>query len=304
MILWRPSLNLPAKTSILKSVATIHALLLSVLCIVVCVPQLRSQPRWRPLVQSPSASNSETVAAGKAIFATTCAGCHGLDGRGGERGPNIVTRPEVRRLSNADIARVIEDGSPSKKMPGFGGSLNDAKIHAIILYVRSLQGAENAAAMPGNADEGKSLFFGKASCSECHMVDGAGGFLGNDLTVYATGRPASEVRETIANPNKNLEQRDRAVSVATRSGEKFTGLARNEDNFSLQLQTPDGAFHLFMKSDIERIDRLPGSPMPADYSKRLSAREMNDLVSFLLHSAQIKESQASHGSGRKKDDDN
>jgi len=244
------------------------------------------------------------VAAGKAIFATTCAGCHGLDGRGGERGPNIVTRPEIRRLSNADIERVIEDGSPSKKMPGFGGSLNDAKIHAIILYVRSLQGTENAATMPGNADEGKSIFFVKASCSECHMVDGAGGFLGNDLTVYALGRPASEIREAIMNPNKNIEQHDRAVSVVTHSGETFTGLARNEDNFSLQLQTADGAFHLFMKSDLERVDHLPGSPMPADYSKRLSAREINDLVSFLLRSAQNNESQASHGGGRKKDDDN
>ena len=245
----------------------------------------------------------ETVAVGGKIFATTCAGCHGLDGRGGERGPNIVTRPEIRRLSNADIERVIEDGSPSKKMPGFGGSLNDSKIAAIIAYLRSLQGNKTTAAMPGNPDDGISLFFGKAGCAECHMVDGAGGFLGNDLTVYAAGRPASEVREAIANPNKNLDQRDRAVSVATRSGEKFTGLARNEDNFSLQLQTLDGAFHLFMKSDLERIDRLPGSPMPADYSKRLSAREMNDLVSFLLRSAQSKESQASHGSGRKKDDD-
>jgi cytochrome c oxidase cbb3-type subunit III len=304
MIPWRPSLNLPAKTSILKSAPAIHALLLSALCIAACVPQLRSQPRWRPQTQSPSAANSETVAAGKAIFATTCAGCHGLDGRGGERGPDIATRAEVRRLSNADIERVIEDGSPSKKMPGFGGSLNDAKIAAIIAYVRSLQGKADTASLPGNSDDGKALFFGKAGCAECHMVDGAGGFLGNDLSVYAAGRPASEVREAIANPNKNLEQRDHAVSVVTRSGEKFTGLARNEDNFSLQLQTPDGAFHLFVKSDLERIDHLPGSPMPADYSKRLSAREMNDLVSFLLRSAQSKESHASHDSGRKKDDDN
>lgn len=297
-------MNLPAKTSILKNVLAIHALVLSVLCITVCVPQLRSQPRWRPLTQSPSVANSEAVAAGKAIFATTCAGCHGLDGRGGERGPNIATRAETRRLSDADITRVIEDGSPSKKMPGFGRSLNDAKIEAIIAYLRGLQGRQNAAALPGNPVEGKSLFFGKASCSECHMVDGTGGFFGNDLTVYAAGRPASEVREAIANPNKNLEQRDRAVSVVTRGGEKFTGLARNEDNFSLQLQTPDGAFHLFMKSELDRIEHHPGSLMPADYGSRLSAREMNDLVSFLLRTAQSKGTQPSHGGSRKKDDDN
>src|SRR5256885_9825619 len=40
-------------------------------------------------------------------------------------------------------------------------------------------------------------------------------------------------------------------SVTTREGLQFTGIARNEDNFSLQLQSLDGAFHLFAKSDLQ-----------------------------------------------------
>ena len=245
----------------------------------------------------------KAVAAGKTIFATTCAGCHGLDGRGGERGPDIATRAEVRRMSDAEISSTIEDGSPSKKMPGFGASLNDSKIHAIIAYLRSLQGNQSTPVLPGNPDAGKSLFFGKAGCGECHMVDGSGGFFGDDLSVYARGRSVSEIRDAVANPNANLEPRDRLVVVLTRSGEDFTGLARNEDNFSLQLQTPDGTFHLFMKSDLERVEHRLESPMPADYGSRLSAREMNDLVSFLLRNAQSKESQTSHGADRKTHDD-
>jgi cytochrome c oxidase cbb3-type subunit 3 len=207
-------------------------------------------------------------------------------------------------MSDADISRIIEDGSPSKQMPGFGSSLNDSKLHAIIGYVRSLQGTRSAAVQPGNPDSGKSLFFDKAGCAECHMVDGAGGFLGDDLTVYARGRAVNEIRDAITSPNKNLDLRSRTVMVVTRSGEEFSGLARNEDNFSLQLQTPDGAFHLFLKSDLARVEHRPVSLMPADYGSKLSARELNDLVSFLLRTSQSKESRAPHAGDRKKDDDN
>jgi cytochrome c oxidase cbb3-type subunit III len=287
---------------------------LAAVCVVTALPatvvkahqpsQEKSQAQRPTQLQSESSAASETVAAGKAIFATTCAGCHGLDGRGGERGPNIATRAEVRRLSDADISRVIEDGSPSKQMPGFGRSLNDSKIHAIILYLRRLQGTQSAAALaPGNAEAGRSLFFGKAGCAECHMVEGAGGFFGSDLTAYARGRSAGEVHDAITNPPKNLEPRDQVVSVVTHGGETFTGLGRSEDNFSLQLQTPDGAFHLFMKSDLERVEHRPESIMPTDYAAKLSAREMNDLVGFLLRIGRSKESQPSRGGERKTDDD-
>ena len=43
--------------------------------------------------------------AGQQVFASTCAGCHGLDGRGGERAPNIAQNPEgaaaIRRRAHA-----------------------------------------------------------------------------------------------------------------------------------------------------------------------------------------------------------
>jgi cytochrome c oxidase cbb3-type subunit 3 len=296
-------LNLAAKTSLLRLSRCFALVLSAALCAAAFASNLAFMPPRLAEAQSTPPVPSESVAAGKRIFATTCAGCHGLDGRGGERGPNIATRGEVRRLSDADISSVIEDGSPSKKMPGFGRSLNDAKIHAIIVYVRSLQGTQTTAVLPGNPEAGKSLFFAKAGCTECHVVEGAGGFLGRDLTVYAAGRPASEVREAITNPNKNLEPRDRAVIVVTRDGENLTGLARNEDNFSLQLQTPDGAIHLFLKSDLERVEHRPESLMPADYGSKLSARELNDLVSFLLRTAKNKAAQESHPASRKKADD-
>jgi hypothetical protein len=43
--------------------------------------------------------------------------------------------------------------------------------------------------------------------------------------------------------------------ISTQDGQKYSGRVRNEDNFSLQLQTLDGAFHLFMKSELRSFER-------------------------------------------------
>jgi cytochrome c oxidase cbb3-type subunit III len=243
--------------------------------------------------------------AGRQIFASTCASCHGLDGRGGERAPNILARPEVERMSDADFSRVIRDGVAAKGMPAFAGSLDAAGIRDVAAYLRSLvhRGGQSVH-LPGNPAAGKILFFGKAVCGECHMVNGVGGFLGADLSEYASSHSVDEMREAIINPNKNPERREKRATVVTRSGERFTGIARNEDNFSLQLQTPDGAFHLLMKSDLEHIDYPAQSLMPADYAQRLGARELNDLISFLIRTAAAdSKPQAGVGVGKGSDED-
>src|SRR5260370_1150833 len=111
---------------------------------------------------------------------------------------------------------------------------------------------------------GKSLFFGKARCSQCHTLAGTGGFIASDLSSYARTRAPEEIRQAIVNPN-SVSRAAVATVVTTRDGYKYSGAARNEDNFSLQLQTPDGAFHLFLKSELASVVRDSISLMPPDY---------------------------------------
>lgn len=233
-----------------------------------------------------SDASTASLIAGRQVFATTCASCHGLDGRGGERAPNILVRPEVQRMSYADIVRVIREGTPSKKMPAFGTSFDAATLREITAYVRSLlQTNQQSTKLPGDPAAGKTLFFGKAGCSECHMVNGEGGFLGSDLSIYAHSHSGDDIRQAITDPNKNSARQQKTVSAVTRSGDHFTGIARNEDNFSIQLQTSDGAFHLLQKSDLAQLSYEPHSLMPSDYAQRLTARQLNDVVSFLIRAA-------------------
>ncbi len=223
---------------------------------------------------------------GKKIFASTCAGCHGLDGRGGERAPNIAENPKVLRFSDAQISHIIENGVPGTGMPAFH-SLAHPDVQAVVAYLRSLQGTKRALKLPGDPDRGETIFFGKAGCSGCHMAAGKGGFIASDLSGYAHSHTVEQIRSAITSPAAGNDRQSRLVRVTTRGGEKYVGRIRNEDNFSLQLQALDGTFYFVDKSDLAGLDSSQ-TLMPSDYGSTLGSNELNDVVSYLMRVANVK----------------
>ena len=67
----------------------------------------------------------------------------------------------------------------------------------------------------------------------------------------------------------------------TRDGTKLGGAVRNEDNFSIQLQSPDGTLHFLVKSELASLEYQSLAPMPTDYGTKLSSKDLDDLVSYL-----------------------
>src|SRR5579883_2816521 len=108
---------------------------------------------------------------GRQTFVSSCALCHGLDGRGGEHAPNIATNPKVQQLSDGELFQIIENGIPAGGMPGFQ-SLGPSTLKTVVAYLRILQGKHSAAALPGNPERGRQLFFGKAACSSKRKAAG------------------------------------------------------------------------------------------------------------------------------------
>jgi putative heme-binding domain-containing protein len=218
---------------------------------------------------------------GEKTFAATCAGCHGLDGQGSEKAPNIAASDKVQRYPDARLSSIISNGVPGTGMPAFR-TLSAEKVRAVVGYLRMLQGKRGAQTLPGDALRGKEIFFGKGDCSSCHRMNGEGGFLGPDLSIYGRASSAPAVLDAIVRSDRIVPAGYKSAIVTTRAGDRLEGLIRNEDNFSLQLQAKDGSFHFFDKSDLQNIERLSRSLMPADYGQRLSSGELNDLVNFLI----------------------
>lgn len=221
-------------------------------------------------------------APGKATFNSTCAGCHGLDGRGSEKAPGIVSGAKVQHLSNAQIASIVSNGVPGTGMPAFH-SLTSAQLHAIVSYLRTLQGKGEAAATRGDSGRGRNIFFGKGECSNCHTVAGEGGFLGPDLTHYGDAMTAKAIRDGILSPSRIVPAGYKLAVATSHDGTRVEGIVRGEDNFSVQLQTREGNFHFMQKIHLQSLEYLDHSLMPTDYARRLTNAEIDDLVNYLAN---------------------
>jgi cytochrome c oxidase cbb3-type subunit 3 len=218
---------------------------------------------------------------GAQLYETNCAVCHGGDGSGG-KSESIIT-PNFITMPDADLTKSLHDGTAGG-MPPYAG-LGDANIAALVHYMRKLQGqSDTTAATPvtGDAAAGRTLYFGKAQCSSCHMVQGNGGFMAADLTVYGRGHAADAIRKAIVTPDTALAPASRVVEVQTKAGTKLSGVIRHENNFNMDLQTEDGHYHFLVRSDLADVHYTDHSLMPHDYGTKLTPAELDNIVSFVI----------------------
>ncbi|HTH52685.1 MAG TPA: c-type cytochrome [Edaphobacter sp.] len=234
--------------------------------------------------QEKPATSSAHADAGAKTFSTYCSGCHGADGRGGERAPNIATTRNIVAMSDDDLVAIVTKGVSGSGMPAFG-FLGDPAIKDVIAHLRDLQGKNSTVKISGDPKAGQALFFGQAGCSQCHMVKGEGGFIATDLTDYANGIAPDVIATAITKPDAVLAPTSTVVEAVLPNGQQVSGLARAEDNFTITLQTTDGRWHTFEKSKLKDLKYTDHSIHPRDYASRLSSKELDDLVSYLTASA-------------------
>jgi cytochrome c oxidase cbb3-type subunit 3 len=228
---------------------------------------------------------------GASLFRANCAPCHGLNAMGGGKGPDLTSGRWAHGSTDAAIFRTITHGVPGTEMPA--NSLEDSETWAIIAYLRSLRPSANAVAC-GNRKRGEQIFFGKGACSQCHMVSGKGGDLGPDLTRVGASRSADYLIDALRKPSKDLSDGMvdpnnhyanalvyYTVAVVTREGRRITGIAKNEDEFSIQLLDTDQQLDLLLKKDLKSVVHERKSLMTAYTQQMLSGPELRDLLAYL-----------------------
>ena len=237
-----------------------------------------------PRARAQFASHAEPN--GQVLFSQACAPCHGSDGRGGEHAPDIATRHDLVAMSDAGLRSIVTNGIPSAGMPAFG-SLGDKRVDSLVAYVRVLQGITSTGpvTLPGDPHAGEAIFFGPGSCSQCHMVDGRGGFMADDLSDYARGRSVSSIESAIVHPANRPGNQGHWVTVETNGGQTVAGLVRAQSNFTVVIQSQNGQFQSIPIDTIRSLTVSKQPYMPQDYASTLSSKQLNDLISYLLQSA-------------------
>ncbi|AOE50601.1 cytochrome-c oxidase, cbb3-type subunit III [Kangiella sediminilitoris] len=112
----------------------------------------------------------EALAMGQSIFANTCFGCHGADGRGGIGFPNLTDDEWIYGGTPEDIIYSIEEGRQGM-MPPWGETLGEEKLSAVLHYILSENQVERTF-REGLVAEGKGVY--QTYCQACHSPDLSG----------------------------------------------------------------------------------------------------------------------------------
>lgn len=109
------------------------------------------------------------LAAGKAIFTTTCFPCHGKSGEGGA-GPNLTDDYWLHKGSLSDVYASIKHGYPDKGMQAWEKTYSPKEINNLAGYIKTLRGTNppNPKAPQGDlfADAGSDSTMATSAKSE------------------------------------------------------------------------------------------------------------------------------------------
>ena len=217
--------------------------------------------------------DAASVEAGKQIYMGSCSGCHGATGEGSQ-GPSLLSG-RASRLPDQTLLSSIKNGVPGTSMPNF--PMANDKVAQTAAFVRSLTAPAIAAQVPGDAARGRELFFGTGNCSTCHMIMGRGGHPGPDLSNIAAERTVHQIRESVTKPSERIADGFRGITLVMKSGQTLKGLAKNYNNYSVQLLDTEGKLHLLNRTDVASLQLQDASIMPPVSN----ATDAADLVAFL-----------------------
>lgn len=155
------------------------------------------------------------------------------------------------------------------------GKLNT--VHAErIKYLKEIE----AGLGDGVLDNGRALFFGKATCYTCHKIGPEGGQFGPDLTSIQRDRSTHDLLEAIVYPSASFVREYETYKVNTPGGE-HTGIIKSKTPDEIILATSLQSSIRIPNSDIKSTALSDVSMMPQGLDKLLTKKEIADLMAFL-----------------------
>lgn len=223
-------------------------------------------------------ATANDIADGERAYGDSCVNCHGPDGNliaGIDFGRGVFRRP----LTDAEITGIIINGIPNTPMPATP-TMSVEQAGKIVAYIRSLADDSRDPAAGGDVSRGRSVFFGKGGCTDCHAVNGTGARHGPNLSDIGQERRAVELEASLLDPNALVQPTGRSYRVVLANGETVTGRLLNHDTFTVQLIDTNDKLRSFVLADLQEHGFVE-SPMPS-YRGTLTDGEIADLVSYLV----------------------
>ncbi|MGA2737378.1 MAG: c-type cytochrome [Bryobacteraceae bacterium] len=233
---------------------------------------------------------------GKALYGVSCAGCHGVDLRGGDLGGPNLLRSQVA-LSDREgelILPIIQGARQDEGMPAIPISPQDGL--AVAAYIRSVLetiggqgrppsiGKEAPSILVGDAGAGQAYF--AAKCGSCHSatgdLQGIAARITDPKALQTTWVAGGFRRRRMPTPGAT-DRRTVTVTVTLPSGESINGRLVQIDDFLVTVGLADGTVRTFRRDeDVPKVE--VHDPMKAhhDLMAVYTDKDIHDVTAYLV----------------------
>jgi putative membrane-bound dehydrogenase-like protein len=142
----------------------------------------------------------------------------------------------------------------------------------------ALAEASDSLALPAAPTNGRAVF--NAVCASCHRLDREGHAVGPDL--FDIRRQTKEnILFHVVNPDAEIAPAFTAYLAEAKDGRVLSGILVGDTPTSITLRGPLAVEATLLRTDLARLEALPGSLMPAGLESGLSKQQLADLLAYL-----------------------
>jgi putative heme-binding domain-containing protein len=133
----------------------------------------------------------------------------------------------------------------------------------------------------GNVENGRKLYFGASTCSQCHMVGKEGQNVGPSLTEIGDKLTREAMYVSILSPSAGISHNYEAYSARNTDGEVVTGLLVSKTESGVTLKDAKGIERTIPASELEEFLKMEKSLMPENLQETMSESDLVDIVEYL-----------------------
>lgn len=185
---------------------------------------------------------------------------------------DLLEAAEARVSSNRRLYAPLKD-----KLAAFDRQARDGVAKDPLSRSRDLTNG-------GDAEKGKEIFLNNAAvyCQRCHKLNGQGGEVGPDISQIAKDKTRDYLLESIIDPNKQIAKGFESVILSLADGRTVSGVLRSKTDKEYTIVDTEGKVTKVPRDDVDR-EKPDKSAMPDDLHKKLSRRELRDVIEFLAN---------------------
>ena len=173
--------------------------------------------------------------------------------------------PTLRASDNAEVRQAAESLFPMLKTSQ-----------------KPLPPLEELVKKRGNAGNGKNVYFGAATCSQCHMVGNEGKNVGPSLTEIGNKLTRDAMFVSILAPSAGISHNYEAYTARTDDGEVITGLLVSRTAQGVTIKDAKGIERMIPTGDLDELQKQEKSLMPENLQELISEQELIDVVEYLM----------------------